>query len=198
MYLYIYIYIHVCIYTYIYRYLYRYIYTWIYIYIYIRIYIHIRTHVCCDSLEEHTAKHSVLHCQNEKLSRESTHGGDQTSNICISRCNEIHVKWWELPVKTFLKFWGFPWKRGWILRGLPWKLVENFALIILSPISFARGFWKIKKNKNTYFRGNCVILCSLKKKSWLTRRSDSHVPLSPFSNWCFCGTHTWPCSCRYS
>jgi len=61
------------------------------------------------------------------------HGGDQTSNIWISRSNDCLVKsceWRGLRLhtwKTCTKFWGLPWKRVWYVQGLQWKLVGNFG-----------------------------------------------------------------------
>jgi len=63
----------------------------------------------------------------------ATHGGDQISNIWISRLSGFPVhsfEWQGLPctfVKPYLKFWGLPWKPVGKLRGIKWKLVWRFG-----------------------------------------------------------------------
>jgi len=64
--------------------------------------------------------------------RDATHGGDQTSNIWISRSNDFLVtflEWQGLRLHTWkpVQIWGLPWNCVWYVRGLRWKLVGNFG-----------------------------------------------------------------------
>jgi len=58
----------------------------------------------------------------------SAHGGDETSNICISRLDSFSVHSFEwrgllfTPVKNWLKFWGLPWNRVW--KWIPWYFLK--------------------------------------------------------------------------
>jgi len=82
------------------------------------------------------------YCQNTPAIRcySATHGGDQTSNIWISRSDRIPVsssKRWGLlsiTVKTCFNFWGLPWKFVWNVRGLLGKVVEILAVVIISQV----------------------------------------------------------------
>jgi len=122
-----------------------------------------RSHATHETLMSHIWRSHVAHLNKKaldpkwKILNESCHtyetalGGDQTSNIWISRSIRFpdkYFEWWGLQVNPCLNIWGLPWRRVWLdmYRDSRENVLDILVVVIIwSPISSVRGF-----NSNCY------------------------------------------------
>ena len=159
--------------------MYVYIHKYIYIYIYTYVYTHIQTLPPLPSRGVYARRSACFRVVFSTWRRECTsHGGEQTSNMWISRfaCFPGHLCEWRglpfTPVKKSLKILGLPWKFVWKSRGLLWNLAEILAVVVMiSPISYVCGDGEFVSQDSS-----CCHAC-LSLKTW-----SLHVLQEQFRN----------------
>jgi len=105
---------------------------------------------------------SIHSCNFRQVSRwmrpMTTHGGDKTSNIWISRSIGYLLSDGDSIYSTEnrLECWGLPWKRVWYVWGLPWKPVEYFCSRIYFWYDLVR-LWPMLCLKCIYWDTNVFV-----------------------------------------